>query len=49
MCFKKELQSVCETPLPTLVQLALGTMTFNGSWKVDRNDNYEKFMEQMGE
>ncbi|KAA0722312.1 Fatty acid-binding protein, intestinal [Triplophysa tibetana] len=23
-------------------------MTFNGSWKVDRNDNYEKFMEQMG-
>lgn len=40
---------MCETPLPTLVQLALGTMTFNGSWKVDRNDNYEKFMEQMGE
>lgn len=24
-------------------------MTFNGTWKVDRNDNYEKFMEQMGE
>ncbi|KAG7496908.1 fatty acid-binding protein, intestinal-like [Solea senegalensis] len=23
-------------------------MTFNGTWKVDRNDNYEKFMEQMG-
>ncbi|XP_061767837.1 fatty acid-binding protein, intestinal [Nerophis ophidion] len=23
-------------------------MTFNGDWKVDRNDNYEKFMEQMG-
>ncbi|KAM4603420.1 fatty acid-binding protein, intestinal [Polymixia lowei] len=23
-------------------------MTFNGNWKVDRNDNYEKFMEQMG-
>ncbi|XP_062380518.1 fatty acid-binding protein, intestinal [Sardina pilchardus] len=23
-------------------------MTFNGSWKVDRSDNYEKFMEQMG-
>lgn len=24
-------------------------MTFNGEWKVDRNENYEKFMEQMGE
>ncbi|KAF0037356.1 hypothetical protein F2P81_010230 [Scophthalmus maximus] len=24
------------------------TMTFNGTWKIDRNDNYEKFMEQMG-
>lgn len=24
-------------------------MTFNGTWKVDRNDNYDKFMEQMGE
>ncbi|XP_028302803.1 fatty acid-binding protein, intestinal [Gouania willdenowi] len=23
-------------------------MTFNGCWKVDRNENYEKFMEQMG-
>ncbi|XP_077427191.1 fatty acid-binding protein, intestinal [Vanacampus margaritifer] len=23
-------------------------MTFNGNWKVDRNDNYDKFMEQMG-
>ncbi|KAF3687715.1 Fatty acid-binding protein [Channa argus] len=23
-------------------------MTFNGTWKIDRNDNYEKFMEQMG-
>ncbi|XP_061535831.1 fatty acid-binding protein, intestinal [Phycodurus eques] len=23
-------------------------MTFNGTWKVDRNDNYDKFMEQMG-
>ncbi|XP_053196709.1 fatty acid-binding protein, intestinal isoform X2 [Scomber japonicus] len=23
-------------------------MTFNGNWKVDRSDNYEKFMEQMG-
>ncbi|XP_077461897.1 fatty acid-binding protein, intestinal [Stigmatopora argus] len=23
-------------------------MAFNGSWKVDRNDNYDKFMEQMG-
>ncbi|KPP78723.1 fatty acid-binding protein, intestinal-like [Scleropages formosus] len=23
-------------------------MTFNGSWKVDRNENYDKFMEQMG-
>ncbi|XP_056136582.1 fatty acid-binding protein, intestinal [Lampris incognitus] len=23
-------------------------MTFNGTWKVDRNDNYEKFMEKMG-
>merc|ERR1712243_214498 len=24
------------------------TMTFDGAWKVDRNDNYDKFMEQMG-
>ncbi|KAM8879280.1 fatty acid-binding protein, intestinal [Spinachia spinachia] len=23
-------------------------MTFNGNWKIDRNDNYDKFMEQMG-
>ncbi|XP_029292340.1 fatty acid-binding protein, intestinal [Cottoperca gobio] len=23
-------------------------MTFNGSWKIDRNENYEKFMEKMG-
>ncbi|XP_056891467.1 fatty acid-binding protein, intestinal-like [Takifugu flavidus] len=23
-------------------------MTFNGTWKVERNDNYDKFMEQMG-
>ncbi|XP_034394851.1 fatty acid-binding protein, intestinal [Cyclopterus lumpus] len=23
-------------------------MTFDGNWKIDRNDNYEKFMEQMG-
>ncbi|XP_041839628.1 fatty acid-binding protein, intestinal [Melanotaenia boesemani] len=23
-------------------------MTFNGTWKVDRNDNYDKFMEKMG-
>uniref|UniRef100_H0VD17 Fatty acid binding protein 2 n=1 Tax=Cavia porcellus TaxID=10141 RepID=H0VD17_CAVPO len=23
-------------------------MTFNGSWKVDRNENYDKFMEKMG-
>ncbi|KAM6972715.1 fatty acid-binding protein, intestinal [Aplochiton taeniatus] len=23
-------------------------MAFNGSWKVDRSENYEKFMEQMG-
>ncbi|XP_036964104.1 fatty acid-binding protein, intestinal [Acanthopagrus latus] len=23
-------------------------MTFNGNWKVDRNENYEKFMEKMG-
>ncbi|XP_061686145.1 fatty acid-binding protein, intestinal [Syngnathoides biaculeatus] len=23
-------------------------MTFNGSWKVDRNDNYDTFMEKMG-
>ncbi|XP_067107237.1 fatty acid-binding protein, intestinal [Osmerus mordax] len=23
-------------------------MAFNATWKVDRNDNYEKFMEQMG-
>ncbi|KAF4118791.1 fatty acid-binding protein, intestinal [Onychostoma macrolepis] len=23
-------------------------MTFNGTWKVDRNENYEKFMEEMG-
>ncbi|NWZ29147.1 FABPI protein, partial [Asarcornis scutulata] len=23
-------------------------MAFNGAWKVDRNENYEKFMETMG-
>ncbi|XP_053317411.1 fatty acid-binding protein, intestinal [Spea bombifrons] len=23
-------------------------MTFNGTWKVDRSENYEKFMEVMG-
>nr|AFM86149.1 fatty acid-binding protein, intestinal-like protein [Callorhinchus milii] len=23
-------------------------MTFNGTWKVDRRDNYDKFMEHMG-
>nr|AYP66989.1 fatty acid binding protein 2 [Misgurnus anguillicaudatus] len=23
-------------------------MAFNGAWKVDRSENYEKFMEQMG-
>ncbi|XP_057650152.1 fatty acid-binding protein, intestinal [Chionomys nivalis] len=23
-------------------------MAFDGSWKVDRNENYEKFMEKMG-
>ncbi|XP_035035332.2 fatty acid-binding protein, intestinal [Hippoglossus stenolepis] len=23
-------------------------MTFDGSWKIERNDNYDKFMEQMG-
>ncbi|KAK2908832.1 hypothetical protein QQF64_001213 [Cirrhinus molitorella] len=23
-------------------------MTFNGTWKVDRSENYEKFMEEMG-
>lgn len=25
------------------------TMAFNGTWKVDRSENYDKFMEQMGE
>ncbi|XP_078399403.1 fatty acid-binding protein, intestinal [Cetorhinus maximus] len=23
-------------------------MAFNGTWKVERNENYDKFMEQMG-
>ncbi|TKS92722.1 Fatty acid-binding protein, intestinal [Collichthys lucidus] len=23
-------------------------MAFDGTWKVDRNDNYDKFMEKMG-
>ncbi|XP_071391889.1 fatty acid-binding protein, intestinal-like [Centroberyx affinis] len=23
-------------------------MSFNGTWKVDRSENYDKFMEQMG-
>ncbi|NXJ98378.1 FABPI protein, partial [Corythaixoides concolor] len=23
-------------------------MAFNGAWKIDRNENYEKFMEAMG-
>ncbi|KAK5926397.1 hypothetical protein CgunFtcFv8_021973 [Champsocephalus gunnari] len=32
-----------------LVQLTLtATMTFNGNWKIDRNEDYEKFMEKMG-
>lgn len=36
--------------LPAVVQPALSaTMAFNGTWKIDRSDNYEKFMEQMGE
>lgn len=39
-----------ETLLSAAVQLNLSaTMTFNGTWKVERNDNYDKFMEQMGE
>lgn len=24
-------------------------MAFNGTWKAERNENYDKFMEQMGE
>ncbi|CDQ95218.1 unnamed protein product [Oncorhynchus mykiss] len=24
-------------------------MAFNGTWKVEHNENYDKFMEQMGE
>lgn len=24
-------------------------MTFDGNWKIDRSENYEKFMEKMGE
>lgn len=24
-------------------------MAFNGTWKIDRNENYDKFMEKMGE
>ncbi|KAM6205655.1 fatty acid-binding protein, intestinal [Sarcoramphus papa] len=23
-------------------------MAYNGTWKIDRNENYEKFMEEMG-
>lgn len=23
-------------------------MAYNGTWKIDRNENYEKFMEAMG-
>ncbi|KAL1023472.1 hypothetical protein UPYG_G00041240 [Umbra pygmaea] len=23
-------------------------MTFNGTWKIDRSENYDKFMEKMG-
>ncbi|KAK1342279.1 hypothetical protein QTO34_015035 [Cnephaeus nilssonii] len=23
-------------------------MAFNGAWKIDRNENYDKFMEKMG-
>ncbi|KAK5616012.1 Fatty acid-binding protein, intestinal [Crenichthys baileyi] len=23
-------------------------MAFNGTWKIDRNENYDKFMEQLG-
>lgn len=24
-------------------------MAFNGTWKVDHSENYDKFMEQLGE
>ncbi|XP_049577132.1 guanylate cyclase soluble subunit beta-1 [Syngnathus scovelli] len=40
------LSHFCSPPVFTLI--ATSTMTFNGNWKVDRNDNYDKFMEQMG-
>merc|ERR1711915_150886 len=37
------------TPRCRVVQFTLtATMTFNGTWKIDRNENYEKFMEKMG-
>lgn len=26
----------------------LETMAFDGAWKIDRNENYDKFMEKMG-
>merc|ERR1711931_301558 len=28
--------------------ITTGTMTFNGTWKIEKNENYDKFMEQMG-
>merc|ERR1711915_614482 len=37
------------TPCCRVVQFTLtANMTYNGTWKIDRNENYEKFMEQMG-
>lgn len=26
----------------------LEAMAFDGAWKIDRNENYDKFMEKMG-
>lgn len=37
--------SLLKGPTPTLA----ATMTFNGTWKVDRSENYDAFMSKMGE
>lgn len=42
--------TVCPCCITSCLQPTQPTaMAFNGTWKVDRNDNYDKFMEQMGE
>lgn len=35
---------------PTLsLSTSSGAMAFNGTWKADRSENYDKFLERIGE